>query len=329
MKAKVVVRNVTLATLTAGLIPLGAVGLEPASAGQTPASLCQSTFGDSGPAGRSVVGEGPPGDLMTVTVGWDPGDWSEGLREVVTCVSVGGQTIPALTRLTLEPPNAGNIAVDLTLPIGAPGSLVCQQSILIGTGSTEGRTRSTEAVCFKLRAPEVPAVGRGTIGGLTPPAGRPGDEPVRIPNTHPAYPPAATTPVRIPNAHPATPPARSVAAAPVPVPAPARLRAPKAAPAAAAPKVSARPAPARAVAAAAAPTAKPGRAANELARSASPATVVSAGLPAADSAEAPRSGLPKTGLADRIPLAGAGGLLALGGAAIILGEPRRRTRRTA
>src|SRR5581483_11840947 len=40
---------------------------------------------------------------------------------------------------------------------------------------------------------------------------------------------------------------------------------------------------------------------------------------------APAAALPRTGLTSHIPLAGAGGLLAIGGAAIVLGEPRRRT----
>ena len=37
--------------------------------------------------------------------------------------------------------------------------------------------------------------------------------------------------------------------------------------------------------------------------------------------------LPRTGISDHIPLAGGGGLLAIGGAAIVLAEPRRRYRR--
>ena len=43
-------------------------------------------------------------------------------------------------------------------------------------------------------------------------------------------------------------------------------------------------------------------------------------------AEAPRAALARTGVTDRIPLAAAGSLLAFGGAAIVLAEPRRRAR---
>jgi hypothetical protein len=45
---------------------------------------------------------------------------------------------------------------------------------------------------------------------------------------------------------------------------------------------------------------------------------------ATDAAGAPATALARTGLENQIPLAGAGLLLALGGAAIMFGEPRRR-----
>jgi hypothetical protein len=48
------------------------------------------------------------------------------------------------------------------------------------------------------------------------------------------------------------------------------------------------------------------------------------GAPGAGAAVTASAALPRTGLGDKIPLAGAGSLLAFGGAAIILGEPRRR-----
>ena len=42
----------------------------------------------------------------------------------------------------------------------------------------------------------------------------------------------------------------------------------------------------------------------------------------------PMTALPHTGLDNHIPLAGAGGLLALGGLSILFGEPRRRAARS-
>ncbi|HZI36854.1 MAG TPA: hypothetical protein VFF24_01010, partial [Acidimicrobiia bacterium] len=53
-------------------------------------------------------------------------------------------------------------------------------------------------------------------------------------------------------------------------------------------------------------------------------TVPAASPVATDAAGARATALPRTGLENQIPLAGAGLLLALGGAAIIFGEPRRR-----
>ncbi|MEW6475684.1 MAG: hypothetical protein AB1679_25800 [Actinomycetota bacterium] len=354
MKRKKVVRNVTLATLATGVVaPLSGLGADAAAAGPSPAALCSSTFGDRGPAGGKVVGEGPPGDSMTVTIGWEPADWPDGLREVVTCLSIDGKAVPGLARLTTKPPNAGNIAVDLRLPPGAPGALVCQNSILVGTGATEGRQRSTGAVCFKLRAAEELLAGPETATRTTPPAGT---EPVRIPNTHPSGPPAAP---RVPAgqaAAPAPAPSRTPAPMPSSTP-PARAafeaargaaRSPQAWSAPPARPASARPAPARPAPAAPSVT-RAGQAADELARTpsvgdrtaaaaAAPTaraprgTVATAGAPAASGAPGPdaaRSALPRTGVGDKIPLAGAGTLMALGGAAIILGEPRRRVRRPA
>lgn len=424
MSNKRVVRNVTMgAALASGVVPLaGAVfnAAEAGAAGESSAALCKSTFGDHGPGG-SVVGEGPPGDKMTVTVGWEPRDWPEGLKEVVTCVGLDGSLLQALTRVASQPPNAGNLTVDLMLPQGAPGTLVCQQSILVGKRSTEGRTRTTDAVCFKLRAAEnMIAVPDGGEGVTSPPAG-----PVAVGTQPPASPPSsageaakAPAPAPAPDAAPPaakmpmTPPARAAfeaarGAARSPAAWRSGVRAPRAkAPAGVVTSPVAAPAPASAPAPVAAPVpaTRVGQAANELARTpagpsvsggvardgasrsvgaawttAAPATKARPGAgPAARGAngaavagkaangttaaagkaasgtsangtsvaagkaangpsaaapadlaqgDAARAALPRTGLGDKVPLAGAGGLLAIGGAAIILGEPRRRTRK--
>jgi LPXTG-motif cell wall-anchored protein len=324
MKRKAVVRNVTVGALTTGLVQLAGATVGGATgADQGPADLCTTTWGERGPAAGTIVGEGPPGDPMTVTVGWEPNDWPEGLREVVTCVSLDGQAVPAMTRLTLQPPNAGNIAVDLVLPAGPAGSLVCQQSILVGHKSTEGRKRQTHAVCFKLRAAEELLAGPET--GIEPAAPAPADPPVRIPNTHPANPPS-TPPARSQTASPPTTPARMQVAAPA---APSTPRPP--APAVQTVRVAA-PAPAIK---AAPPSTRVGQAADELARTPSDnngMTAASAGLSTAEAPVAPdaaqaRAALPHTGVSDQIPLAAAGGLMALGGAGIIMGAPKRKMRR--
>ncbi|HYH51155.1 MAG TPA: hypothetical protein VEG38_16540 [Acidimicrobiia bacterium] len=407
MSNKRVVRNVTMgAALASGVVPLAGAVFTPAEAGpsgDSAAALCKSTFGDHGPGG-SVVGEGPPGDKMTVTVGWEPRDWPEGLREVVTCVGLDGNLLQALTRVASQPPNAGNLTVDLMLPQGAPGTLVCQQSILVGKRSTEGRTRTTDAVCFKLRAAEDMVALPDGGEGATPPAG-----PVAVGTQPPVTPPSAGEAPKAPAPAPApelaapktpmTPPARAAfEAARGAARSPAAWRSGVRAPRAKAPATIAAPvaAPAPAPASAPAPVAAPvpatrvGQAANELARTPSgpslsggvardgasrsagaawttaapakaragapvagkpvngaaaadkavngratggkpangtAAAAAAAAQPGAAQADEARASLPRTGLGDRIPLAGAGGLLAIGGAAIILGEPRRRARK--
>ncbi|MGH9010548.1 MAG: hypothetical protein ACRDYF_11990, partial [Acidimicrobiia bacterium] len=142
MNRKAVIRNLLLGVLVTGLAPLSGAGTDAAAAGESPAAaLCQSTFGESGPVGGPVVGEGPSGDPKSTTIGWDPFD--DGLREIVTCVSVGGRAAPALTTTVPTPSNDGSLVIRLTLPSGEPGSLVCEQSVLVGAGSAAGRHRPT------------------------------------------------------------------------------------------------------------------------------------------------------------------------------------------
>jgi hypothetical protein len=270
-----------LGALVTGLAPLIGAGIDTAAAGESPAALCRSTFGERGPVGGPVAGEGPAGDPMSTTIGWDPGDWSDGLREVVTCVSVGGRAVPALTTSRPTPRNDGSLALSLTLPPGAPGALVCEQSVLVGAGDAAGRHRTTSPVCFKLRASEHPL---GSGGPVADGAVAPVPYPASTPPARAAF-EAARGGIGVPVARPGVPAPTAAAAraAPAPVPAPASPGA----------------------------AAKAGRSA---------AAAPAAGAPAG----APVTALARTGLDEHIPLAGAGGFLALGGAAIILGTPRRR-----
>ncbi len=311
MNRKALIRNVLLGALITGLAPLSGAGIDAAAAGESPTALCQSTFGESGPVGGPVAGEAPPGDPMTTTIGWDPFDWSDGLREIVTCVSVGGRAAPALTTSRSTPRNDGSLVISLTLPAGEPGSLICEQSILLGASSAGQRT--TSPVCFKLRAGEVPpGSGAPTPAGAAAPA-PPAPAPA-APTGPPAPAPKAPVAPRPPTTYPAsTPPARAAfeaarggfdvpAARPVlpdvagvAVPAPAW-------PDPASPAAAARPRPSTgATAAAAAPTPS---------------------IPAG----APVTTLARTGIDEHIPLASAGGFLALGGAAIIFSAPGRLRR---
>jgi|GEM_PF-4087819 len=357
-----------------GLVALGiglpltsaAAGPAPSAAPGAPASpdaVCRAAFGERGPANGPVVGEGPSGDPMSVTVAWDPGEWPSGLREVVTCLSLGGHALPTLASTTVGPPNAGTVTVNFTLPAGEPGSLVCQESVLVGTGSTAGRTRPTNPVCFKLRPGEDAASTSGPGAPASSGAARPGARSHATPPAvmPPATPAAPFPPARIrrapqaPAAHrpagppaPAAPLARPPATAPTelarrfpmslllgpgeaagvaaPTPAPPARAAvheasvparPSATARLATGRSSARPSPAREPSAyRARPFSSDGR---PLSVAPAPALPATGGAPVA--------ALARTGINDHIPLAGGGGLLAIGGAAIVLGEPRRRSRR--
>jgi len=341
-----VVRRFTFGALVTGLVPLAGLGVHAAGAGEASAALCHSTFGDGGPAGDRIVGEGPIGDPMSTTLGWDPADFPNGVREIVTCVSVGGHLVPSLTTSHATPFNDGSLALNLTLPAGDPGSLVCQQSILVGSGEAAGRPRTTGPVCFKLRAAEPPleagpaAAGPGAPApphaGVTPGLNSgPGRGPVGppVPGRRPQAPgtpyPASTPPARaafeaarggvaIPVLRPPAPaPKAAVApAAPVRVPAAAPVRGSAAAPVRGQAAVPAAPS----VAARRSTTTAAGAAAPRVAHGNAPGG-------AGTAAAAPGTGtgtLARTGIDNHIPLAGGGGFLALGGAAIIFGTPRRR-----
>jgi hypothetical protein len=268
MKGKAMFRHVTLGALATGLIPLTASGAGAGPAGDG-AALCRSTFGDRGPAGGPVVGEGPSGDPMVVSIGWNPGDWSDGrLGRIVTCVSADGHAVPTLATATVSPPNTGSLTLKLTLPAGEPGTLVCERSVLVGTGDAAGDDRATSPVCFKLRA-----------------AGPPARTP-KPPTALPAPRPAPPDPI-------STPPARAAFEAAV------RSTGREAAAPAVGPETGPLPTP---------PVKAPASTRAHAAATGAPATP-----------------LPRTGF-DHNPLADAGGLLALGGAAIVFGEPRRRSR---
>jgi len=312
MDRRAVIRNLFLGALVTGLGPLIGAGVDPAAAGESPEALCRTNFGESGPVGGPVSGVGPSGDPMKTTIGWDPYDWSDGIREIVTCVSVGGRAAPALTTSIPAPRNDGSLVVSLTLPPGEPGALVCEQSILVGSGSAAGRNRTTSPVCFKLRAGEAPPGSGGPAAGGVAPA-PPAPAVPAAPSPQPSVKAPAPQPASTPPARAAFEAARGGTGvstnrpgvpdpmAGVAVPAPAWPD-PASSGSAAKPRQS--------VTAAAAPTSSPAAA---------------PGTPAA----APVASLARTGIDEHIPLASAGGFLAIGGAAIIFGAPggRRRTTR--
>jgi len=308
MNRRALVRNLMLGALVTGVAPLTGAGVDSAGAATSPAALCQSTFGESGPAGGPVVGEGPSGDPMSTTIGWNPVDWPSGLTEIVTCVSVAGRAAPPLTSSVPAPRNDGSLVIGLTLPPGEPGSLVCEQSVLVGAGDAAAHHWTTNPACFKLRAPESPPGSSGPVAG--PVTGPPSTARARPP----ALPAPATPVTATPRPTPAsTPPARASFEA-------ARGGSGMAAPHETVPDplISVGvPSPVWPEPVSPPKAVRPSAATTQAAGAATGATTGAA------TGAAPTS-LARTGLEHHIPLAGAGAFLALGGGSIILGAPRRR-----
>ncbi|HVW33916.1 MAG TPA: hypothetical protein VHL53_15365 [Acidimicrobiia bacterium] len=306
MKRKRLARQLTLGALVTGLVPLTAAAGAGAGPAEGRAGLCRSTFGEQGPSGGQVVGEGPSGDPMPITIGWEPNEWADGLGQIVTCMSVAGHGVASLTSVTDNPPNTGSLTLALTLPAGDPGSLACEQSVLVGRGATEGRTGLTSPVCFKLRASDPPPpTGHGRTTRDATPAGPKAPPGPPAPAGQPARPAPAAELAR------STPPARAsfeaaLGGLPIPGLAGVVAKAPVASAAAvAAPAATAAPA-------VAAPAASGGAAGGA-------APVRSSAVPGA-----PVTSLARTGFDHRVPLAGAGGFLAIGGLSILFGAPGRR-----
>jgi hypothetical protein len=259
---------------------------------------------------------------MIVSIGWDSDDWPGDIDKIVTCTSVDGKLVPELATSTVDPPNTGSLLLELKLPNGQAGSLVCTQSVLLGANDTPGRTPPTRSACYKLRGGDPPTITQ-TEGrtSTTPPAAMPAGPgelagPAAPAGTAPA--PILASPVA--STAPLGPPASVGQAAPA-------ARSSRSAPA---PGVASTP-PARAAFEAARSMGSPAVRTTAPGSPARPAVtpVTSPAAPAAspaaiDAAGAPASALARTGLDNRIPLAGAGLLLALGGSAIIFGEPRRK-----
>jgi len=196
-------------TAVVGLAAAGwALGMVPGSLGRAQAATametCRSTLSGKAPSGP-VVAKAAPGAAMAVNVVWEPKDWSGNrLAEIVTCVAVADQLASDLTTLNIGPPNTGSFIRTLTMPFEAPGTLVCQQSLLIGTGS-EGVSgiRRTNPVCFEA----VEASASAPAPTPVPTPARAAPTPPPAPDPAPAPAPALTPAKAMPS--PASPPSRT------------------------------------------------------------------------------------------------------------------------
>ena len=312
MKRKAVVRQVTLGALATGLVPLTAAGAGAGPNDGSAAALCQSTFGERGPAEGPVVGEGPSGDSMLVSIGWNPSDWPGGISRIVTCVSVDGRAVP-------EPGHLHGRPAQHRQPDARPHAAARRArrpGVRAERAGREGRRRRAAPRPRARRAsssgPPTAARSEARPPAQTPPAARPA--PVGPPAPSPQGSGGPTPPLPIPPRprRPGPPrgrPQRDPGLPPPTLATPTRGRGEpsRRRPGRTRPR---RPRP---------PTARQIRS-----RRTSP---VPRPAPRRRSGRRPGAALARTGIDDHIPLAGAGALLAIGGVAIMFGEPRRRRQR--
>jgi hypothetical protein len=163
----VVARGVWAALLVS--LGLAALGIIPGAAGaavdlKETEAVCRTAFGDTGPHLRPVA-DAAPGQVMSVGITWKWDAWSGGqLTEILTCASIDGRLAPELTTRELEPDNDGAATVSLTMPADRVGSVVCGQSLLVGTANGRASTSKATPFCFRIVA------GVGTMAAPPAPA---------------------------------------------------------------------------------------------------------------------------------------------------------------
>ncbi|MEW6473177.1 MAG: hypothetical protein AB1679_12975 [Actinomycetota bacterium] len=156
---------------------------------------------------ENVTSPGPgmaiAGDVIEVTISWDPADFDDTwIEKVLNCVSIDGKPVPELSDEERPAPNDGSFNRELTVPADIEGGrLLCQQGFVHGNLSRGGYSLiSSPRVCFTTEAAPPP-----------PPP--------------PPPPPTTTTTAAPTTTTTAAPlPARVAAEAPTPPPAPAPVR---------------------------------------------------------------------------------------------------------
>lgn len=112
---------------------------------------------------ENVTSPGPgaivAGDVVDISLSWDPADWTDTwVEKVLNCVSIDGTPVPELTDEERPAPNDGAYGRELAIPddIGS-GHLLCQQGFVYGMYARGGYTRtSSPRVCFTTEAAPPP-----------------------------------------------------------------------------------------------------------------------------------------------------------------------------
>jgi LPXTG cell wall anchor motif len=104
--------------------------------------------------GRAVAG-----DVIDVTLSWDPADWNDTwVEKVLDCVAVDGTAVPELSDEERPSPNDGAYQRELNVPEGIGGGhLLCEQGFVYGVLSRGGYSlTSSPRVCFTTEAAPPP-----------------------------------------------------------------------------------------------------------------------------------------------------------------------------
>src|SRR5918999_79684 len=112
---------------------------------------------------ENVTSPGPgtamAGDVIDVSLSWDPADFDDTwIQKVTNCVAIDGKPVPELTDEERPAPNDGTYGRELVVPddIG-DGHLLCQQGFVYGNLSRGGYSLiSSPRVCFTTQAAPPP-----------------------------------------------------------------------------------------------------------------------------------------------------------------------------
>jgi LPXTG-motif cell wall-anchored protein len=160
---------------------------------------------------ENVTSPGPgtivAGDVVDISLSWDPADWTDTwVEKVLNCVSVDGVPAPELTDEERPAPNDGAYGRELAVPDDIDsGHLLCQQGFVYGMFARGGYTRtSSPRVCFTTEAapppppppPPTTTTEPPTTTTTEPPTTTTTEAPPRVAAAAPEAPEPAPVPVR-------------------------------------------------------------------------------------------------------------------------------------
>jgi len=153
---------------------------------------------------ENVTSPGPgtamAGDVIDISISWDPADFDDTwIEKVLNCVSIDGTAVPELSDEERPAPNDGAFDRELVVPKNVEsGQLLCQQGFVYGNLSRGGYSLiSSKRICFTTEAappppPPPPPPSTTTTTAAPPPiVTAPAPLPARVAAGVPAPPPPA------------------------------------------------------------------------------------------------------------------------------------------